>query len=313
MSTELMKQAPMWDADQIDLVKKTIAKGASDNELKLFMHVCQKTGLDPFARQIYATFRNEKNKETNSFETKMTIQISIDGFRLVAQRSGKYAGQDGPYWCGLDGVWKDIWVSEKMPYAAKVGVYHKDFEKPLYAVAKFDSYAATFKDGNLMPMWKKMPEIMIAKCAESLALRKAFPQELSGLYTSEEMSQAENEAVAHKRQDAIDVVPSEKPMEKIVSLLAGEPPTSDTPTGGEIKELVEVAKLKQWQLSDIKEVIGIAFGIQQTEKLSASAQLSRVQFNALKRMVTEHTPLETFNRFIEETKKRIEQEQGVAK
>jgi len=164
----------MWDTKQLAALKQLGLTNASNGDLAVFLHYAQRTGLDPFARQLYMIERGGK----------YTIQSSIDGLRIVAQRSGEYAGQVGPYWCGEDGEWADIWLEKTPPLAAKVGVLRKGFIEPLWAVAKFDGYNAN------SPIWKKMPDLMIAKCAEALALRKAFPNDLSGIYTAEEMEQA---------------------------------------------------------------------------------------------------------------------------
>lgn len=164
----------MWDTKQLAALKQLGLTNASNGDLAVFLHYAQRTGLDPFARQLYMIERGGK----------FTIQSSIDGLRIVAQRSGEYAGQVGPYWCGEDGAWTDIWLEKTPPLAAKVGVLRKGFIEPLWAVAKFDGYNAN------SPIWKKMPDLMIAKCAEALALRKAFPNDLSGIYTAEEMEQA---------------------------------------------------------------------------------------------------------------------------
>ena len=165
-----------WSPQQLSALKSLGLAQADAGDLAFFFHQAQRTGLDPFARQIYMINRGGK----------YGIQTSIDGFRIIAQRSGEYAGQTAPYWCGEDGIWKDVWLANTPPAAAKIGVYRQGFPEPLWAVVRWESYAVLNN-----PIWKKMPDVMLAKCAESLALRKAFPNDLSGIYTDEEMGQAE--------------------------------------------------------------------------------------------------------------------------
>ena len=156
--------------------------------VEAFLSHCHRTGLDPIARQIYCIERGGK----------WTTQVSIDGARLVAERSKKYQGQTPTEWTADGVTWVQVWLSKDNPAAARVGVFREGFQAPLYAVSTWDQYAQPNS-----PMWKKMPALMLGKTAEMLALRKAFPQDLSGLYSAEEMDQASTPAEAPApRQEA---------------------------------------------------------------------------------------------------------------
>lgn len=161
---------------------------APTGDQQVFLHVAQRTGLDPFARQIYMISRWDPQAGKN----KWTIQTGIDGYRVIAERRPQYGGQLGPQWCGDDGEWRDVWTSDKPPAASRVGVIRKDWEHPAWGVAHFWEFAATKKDGTLTHMWASKGRHQISKCAEAAALRKAFSQDFAGVYTDDEMDHLNN-------------------------------------------------------------------------------------------------------------------------
>lgn len=173
LSLPMTSSLALWTPEQTQLISSTIAPGCTGDELRLFAYACQRTGLDPFSKQIYAIKRGGK----------MTIQAGIDGLRSIAERTGQLDGSE-TYWCGEDGAWADVWLGSKPPAAAKTIIHRKGSSHPFVGVARFADYNAG------QGLWSKMPAAMIAKCSEALALRKAFPADLSGVYSTDEMEQA---------------------------------------------------------------------------------------------------------------------------
>lgn len=179
MTTEITTYKNITPA-QVDLIKSQIAVGATDDELKLFLHVADKSGLDPLSRQIYFIKRSGK----------MTIQTGIDGFRAVADRTGQYVGSSDP-------VFED---NGKIPAKATVTVNKVvgGIVGNFTATARWEEYYPGKSQGF---MWDKMPHTMLGKCAEALALRKAFPAQLSGLYTGDEMDQAGDQGIPNNTKN----------------------------------------------------------------------------------------------------------------
>jgi phage recombination protein Bet len=178
-----------------DLLKRTICKGASDDELELFFMVCKRTGLDPFMKQIYPIPRWDHKANRNV----ITMQTSIDGFRLVAERTGNYCPGREPthqYDENKNIISSTAFVKKR----TSDGTWHE-----VAATAYYQEYVQKTKDGNPSKFWSQMPHLMIAKCAEALALRRAFPAELSGIYTSDEMNQADNGNQPISVQSVIEV------------------------------------------------------------------------------------------------------------
>jgi phage recombination protein Bet len=171
--TQLAKTSSDWTRDQIDTIKQTVAKGASDSQLALFLEVCRSRGLDPFTKQVYFTPQG--------------VIVSIDGFRAIADRTGCYAPGDATRFERDD---KGNLIAAHVHVKKLVaGTWHR-----VEASAFYDEYRGT------SPIWKKMPSVMLEKSAEARALRKSFPSELSGIYESSEMDQAQRDDVPVYRE-----------------------------------------------------------------------------------------------------------------
>lgn len=182
-----------FDNNQIAVLRAAgVDEDVSEAELSAFLHVCQRRALDPFTKQIYLIGRWDSQKGRKVY----THQTSIDGFRLIARRAADRSGVDYAYedtiWYAEDGKTFEAWLWNTPPAAAKVVVVRNGNRYD--AVARFGAYAQTNKRGELSGQWRSMPDVMIAKCAEALALRKAFPEDLGGLYTFDEMAQVDNSA-----------------------------------------------------------------------------------------------------------------------
>lgn len=194
--------------EKIELLKATVCKGASDDEFKLFLMVCERTGLDPFARQIYSIPRGEGR----------TIQTSIDGFRLIAERTGKYSpGREPTY--QYDDEDRLVSATSYIKKQTPDGTWHE-----VSATAHYEEFAQMYPNrqtGKSEPskFWKQMPHVMLAKCAEAQALRRAFPSEMGGVYIKEEMDQAE---VAEPEVEEPKVVLTTQQIAELIDLLKSD-------------------------------------------------------------------------------------------
>lgn len=209
-----------FSSDQMKLIRDIFAKNATEEEVKLFVEVCKSTGLSPFHKQIYFVVRGKGEYRTT------TIQTGIDGYRLIGERTGEFQGMVGPFWCGQDEVWKEVWIDDEPPAAAKVGIWRKGFIEPVWGIARYktyvqtkDEYSGNQKTGKKVPneFWQKMPDNQLAKVAEAQAWRKAFPAELRGMYTEEESAAAPSERNAEpvrqspRRRSEQVAAPRERP------------------------------------------------------------------------------------------------------
>lgn len=214
--TPIRAQAPIrardYSAAQLDLIKRTVASDCNTQEFDLFAEVCRRVGLDPFRKQIYAVVYDKDKPD----KRKMSIITGIDGFRAVAARNGDYRPDENEPEITYDAALKSadinpLGIVKAVVRAFKlapdgqwhpvVGVAHWDEFAPVSEIWEYDDAKGKKQPTGKFALgkktnWRTMGRIMIAKTAEAQALRKGWPEDLSGIYAPEEMDRAGTEAVS---------------------------------------------------------------------------------------------------------------------
>lgn len=251
----------------------------TESEVDLFLMKATTYGLDPLGGQIYASWDRGY----------MEVVTTIDGLRLLAERTGKYNGQAPAEWCDEDGEWRDVWLGEDLPVAARVGVYKEGREEPTVGTAHWSEFSPNDSSTGGDSMWQKgtgMPAHMLSIRAEALALRKAFPAELGGLYTAEELGlgePSEHEHTGPTRKEPPAPPPTEAPG---TGALAFGPsvivdPPADQPSGApalprtrrtlaEALESSEYARLRGDLTKTLFDTLPDRLTDEQTERLTAA-------------------------------------------
>jgi phage recombination protein Bet len=183
-----MTHASDFGAEHMRIVREAFAPTASQAEFEVMWAGAKARGLDPVKKQIFFIKRWDSMRNADVWSS----QVSIDGFRSIAVSSDRYDGQDEPEF---------EYEAEGRLILARVRVYRKGVGRPFVGVARWNEYVQTTRQGQPTQMWKKMEHTMLGKCAEALALRKAFPEFLGGLHTSDELEQADSEGTLVPRPD----------------------------------------------------------------------------------------------------------------
>jgi phage recombination protein Bet len=179
MTSQRADTSVKFSDEQKRVILETCCGGASQAEAVALIAIAEERGLNPVLGECYFVQRYDSQTKRQ----KWAVQVAIDSLRIKAEQTGNYAGQDEPeYEYATNG---DLML-------ARVRVWRKDWPRPMVGVARWSEYVQTTRDGNPTRFWTQMPHNQLAKCAESLALRKAFPAVLAKLYTPEEMGQADN-------------------------------------------------------------------------------------------------------------------------
>ena len=185
---------PFLSEEEIALLKRTVLSKFPEDEQMTFIRICERTKLDPFSKQIHATKRYTKVTDSKGETKKVPTLVPVTGIMgltAVAERTGNYDGCEIK-WAGPDGAWRDEWLAQDPPEAAKCTVYHKQRKHPEVAIARWKAFVGTVYDYDtktwvVSEFWDKMDDYMLSKCAKAAALRGAFPDPLSNVYIREEL------------------------------------------------------------------------------------------------------------------------------
>jgi phage recombination protein Bet len=190
--------------DEIDLLKRTVAKGCTEDEFALFLWVCRKHRVDPLTRQIYAVKRwlTKHHKDDRGIWVggeQMTIQMGIDGYRALAARGhGDFGGCDDAEYKWFEPE-KKTPALRRIPESATIRMWKKGLDHPVTATAFWEEFAPADLSEGKADFYNRMPKHMLAKCAESLAIRKGYP-DMADIYTNEEMTQHSQDFTPGGRQ-----------------------------------------------------------------------------------------------------------------
>ena len=171
---------PSFTNEQAAKWRDTCGVKMTDNEFSGIVEFARARDLNPFAGHFSVSRRKGK----------LVTVTTIDGFRAIAAKTGELDGQSDPEWIDRKGQWHEVWAMQGSPVAARIRIYRKGCTHPFTGIA----HHADYSQGDQMWWGKSGGAHMIAKCAEALALRKAFPESLASIFTDDEMDQAANDS-----------------------------------------------------------------------------------------------------------------------